>query len=304
VDPEKFSDDPLRALRLARFASKLGFKGEVQTLRLCARQDVAALPGERVRDELFGLLTGAHPANGLRHLAAMWSRDWFPELFAMMFTQQEAEWHPEICVWQHSIYVVEQLLALTDDPALLLAGLCHDIGKPVVTVRATEGRKAGRWIAHGHDEAGIEPATRLLARLAIDNGSRDRVLALVRAHLQPAEFYRIADRVGIGAFRRLAQRVDLDDLCKLARADMLGRPRGSDEAVRWFEERIKELVPTGKPPAPILLGRDLLALGLRPGPRIGELLKIVGERQLDGEVNTREEALALVASLLEGPRGG
>jgi tRNA nucleotidyltransferase (CCA-adding enzyme) len=103
---------------------------------------------------------------------------------------------------------------------------------------------------------------------------------------------RKAPHVGDGAFRRLAQKVDLELLARLARADCLGRTGEFDcSAMDWFLERARALGVEHQPPAPILLGRHLLALGVTPGPKVGEILKEVYELQLDGQVTTIEEAI-------------
>src|SRR5262249_29940951 len=101
-----------------------------------------------------------------------------------------------------------------------------------------------------------------------------------------------AANVGDGAFRRLAQKVDLELLARLARADCLGRTGRFDcSAMDWFLDRARALGVEHQPPAPLLLGRHLLALGLTPGPRIGEILKQVYEKQLDGEITSVEQGV-------------
>jgi tRNA nucleotidyltransferase (CCA-adding enzyme) len=108
-----------------------------------------------------------------------------------------------------------------------------------------------------------------------------------------------AGNVGDGAFRRLAQKVDLELLARVARADCLGRDGGFDcSAMDWFIERARSLGVEHQPPAPLLLGRHVLALGVPPGPRVGEILKQVYERQLDGVIATQDEAIAAAQSLV------
>jgi tRNA nucleotidyltransferase (CCA-adding enzyme) len=127
---------------------------------------------------------------------------------------------------------------------------------------------------------------------------RAQVLALVRDHLKPGEYYKKREEVGDGAFRRLARKCELDLLYRVAKADSLGRnadwvPREKwyDAAAQdWFIDRARELEVESKAPAPILLGRHLLEMGLQPGPRIGEITRAVYEMQLDGQVRTLEEA--------------
>jgi tRNA nucleotidyltransferase (CCA-adding enzyme) len=146
-----------------------------------------------------------------------------------------------------------------------------------------------------HEEAGVEPMERLLDRLNIHTidgfDVRGQVRGLVAQHLKPGMFHK-APVVTDGAFRRLAQKVDLELLARLARADCLGRSGGFDcSAMDWFIARARTLGVEHQPPPSLLMGRHLLALGLSPGPRIGEIIKEVYEKQLDGEVRTVEEAI-------------
>jgi tRNA nucleotidyltransferase (CCA-adding enzyme) len=153
-----------------------------------------------------------------------------------------------------------------------------------------------------HDQAGVEPTLRVLDRLNVHTidgfDVRDQVVGLVAHHLKPGMFYKAA-QVGDGAFRRLAQKVDLELLARLARADCLGRTGDFDcSAMDWFIERARSLGVEHQPPAPLLLGRHLLALGVSPGPRVGEILKQVYEKQLDGQIATVDEAVAEARRLL------
>ena len=120
---------------------------------------------------------------------------------------------------------------------------------------------------------------------------RGQVVGLVAHHLKPGMFHKAA-QVGDGAFRRLAQKVDLELLARVARADCLGRTGGFDcSAMDWFIERARALGVEHQPPGPLVLGRHLLALGLPPGPRMGEVLKQIYEKQLDGEITTVDEGI-------------
>jgi tRNA nucleotidyltransferase (CCA-adding enzyme) len=129
---------------------------------------------------------------------------------------------------------------------------------------------------------------------------RAQVLGLVTEHLRPSAFYKAKDTVRDGAFRRLAQKVDLELLVRFARADCHGRAGTFDcSAMDWFIERARSLGVEHRPPAPILLGRHLLELGVQPGPRMGEILRAVYELQLDGAVTTLDEARATAKPLIE-----
>jgi tRNA nucleotidyltransferase (CCA-adding enzyme) len=181
----------------------------------------------------------------------------------------------------------------------MLGAVCHDVGKPATTALID-----GRIRSLNHEEAGVEPATRLLDRLNVHTidgfDVRSQVLGMVAHHLKPGMFYK-AGNVSDGAFRRLAQKVDLELLARLARADCRGRSGNFDcSAMDWFIDRARALGVEHAPPKPILLGRHLLDLGIEPGPRMGALLKQVYEQQLDGEIRTVDEGVDAARRLLAG----
>jgi tRNA nucleotidyltransferase (CCA-adding enzyme) len=129
------------------------------------------------------------------------------------------------------------------------------------------------------------------------------VLALVADHLAPGHFHKSflkGAQVSDGAFRRLAQRVEPDLLYRVARADCLGRTGDfKPDAMEWFRAHVNELHIPVKAPEPILMGRHVLALGLQPGPRVGQITRAVYELQLDGQVTTLDEAIAAAQKLVE-----
>jgi tRNA nucleotidyltransferase (CCA-adding enzyme) len=219
-------------------------------------------------------------------------------------------------VFYHTGLTLDRARELIDDlpyakrVTVMLAALCHDFGKPATT-EFVEGRTRSR----GHDEAGVAPTEAFLDRLKIYTlegyDVRAQVVELVRAHLKPGEFYNRRAEITEGAFRRLARRCELDLLYRVARADTLGRNAPWVPRERWFDAvpqewfiaRARELAVEERPPAPLLLGRHLLALGLQPSPRIGEITRAVYEMQLDGRVRTLEEAQAAAEELIERAGG-
>jgi tRNA nucleotidyltransferase (CCA-adding enzyme) len=217
--------------------------------------------------------------------------------------EQEPEWHPEGDVWTHTLMVVDKARELNDDLArpesitVMLGAVCHDLGKPPTTAVID-----GRIRSMEHEEAGVAPTLSLLDRLNIHTidgfDVRAQVVGIVANHLKPGMFHKAAN-VGDGAFRRLAQKVDLELLARVARADCLGRTGGFDcSAMDWFLTRARALGVEHQPPPPLVLGRHLLALGLTPGPRVGEILKLIYEKQLDGEIRTVEEGIAMAEEIL------
>src|SRR5215831_18768501 len=313
VSPETFAEDSLRVLRAAQFAARFEFTVEPDTVKLCQAIDLSDLPAERIWGEMEKLLWRAQrPSIGLEWLRALGAvNQLFPELRALIDVPQEPEWHPEGDVWIHTLLTLDRAREIVDDLdyprqiTVLLAALCHDFGKPSTTAFID-----GRIRSREHEEGGVQPAIDFLDRLNIYTldgyDVRAQVLALVRDHLKPGEFYKRRDEVGDGAFRRLARKCELDLLYRVAQADSLGRnadwvPREqwyTAEAQEWFIERARELEVTTSAPAPILLGRHLLEFGLEPGPRIGEITKAVYEMQLDGRVRNLDEAKIAARELI------
>ena len=306
VDPATFADDSLRALRAVQFAARFEFQLEAQTAELCRYLPLDDLPAERIWGEFEKLLLQARaPSTGFQLAFDLGIvRQVLPEMLPLVGCEQEPEWHPEGDVWTHTLLVIDKARALNGDLdrprliAVMLGAVCHDLGKPPTTTFLD-----GRIRSLDHEQAGVEPTLSLLDRLNVHTidgfDVRTQVVGLVAHHLKPGAF-RKATNVGDGAFRRLAQKVDLELLARLARADCLGRTGNFDcSAMDWFIERARSLGVEHRPPAPLLLGRHLLALGLSPGPRIGEILKQVYEKQLDGEVTSVEagieEAKRLIA---------
>jgi tRNA nucleotidyltransferase (CCA-adding enzyme) len=306
VSVETFSEDSLRVLRAAQFAARFQFDIDAETVALCREIDLTDLPAERIWGELEKLLLrAAQPSIGLEWLRKLGAIEQiFPEIQSLIDVPQDREWHPEGDVFVHTKLVIDRARELIDDLSyprkvtVMLAALAHDFGKPATT-EFIDGRLRSR----GHEEAGVPPAESFLSRINIHTidgyNVREQVIALVREHLKPGEFYKKRDEVGEGAFRRLARRCEPDLLYRVARADSLGRnaewvPREQwygAEAQEWFIERSRELQVEQRPPDPILLGRHLIELGVEPGPQMGEITRVVYEMQLDGRVRTLDDAI-------------
>ncbi len=313
VSAETFAEDSLRVLRAAQFASRFEFDIDPDTVELCRAIDLSDLPAERIWGEIEKLLLqSSHPSTGLEWLRKLGVLEkLFPEIQSLIGVPQDPEWHPEGDVFVHTQLAIDRARELIDDLSyprqvtVMLATLAHDFGKP-----ATTQMIEGRWRSRGHEEAGVPPTESFLQRLNVHTIDgyhvRHQVIALVREHLKPGEFYKKQDEVGDGAFRRLARRCEPDLLYRVAKADSLGRnaewvPREKwygAEAQEWFIERIKELEVQQRPPEPLLLGRHLLELGVEPGPEMGEITRAVYEMQLDGRVRNLDEAIAEAKTLI------
>ena len=308
VDADTFGDDSLRVLRALQFAARFEFRIDSATQALCRRIPLNDLPAERIWGELEKLLLQAsRPSVGFSLALDLGViGQLFPELGALVSCPQEPEWHPEGDVWTHNLLVIDQARTRINDllraqqVTVMLGAVCHDFGKP-----ATTAHLDGRIRSRNHEEAGVAPTECFLDRLNLHSldgyDVRRQVIGLVLHHLKPGMWHRAREGVGGGAFRRLARKVDLELLARLAKSDCLGRTGTFDcSAMDWFLTRARALGVEHAAPRPLLLGRHLLALGLAPGPRIGSILSLVYERQLDGEVKTLEDAKQAARRFIDG----
>lgn len=300
VDPRTFADDSLRVLRALQFAARFELTMDPASKGLCRGIALDDLPAERTWGEFEKLLLRAErPSIGFalaRELGVI--EQILPEMVPLYDCPQDPEWHPEGDVWTHTLMVMDEArrrntdLARPEIAIIMLGAVCHDLGKPQTTIHVD-----GRIKSPGHEAEGVELATRILDRLNVHTldglDVRAQVLGLVAEHLRPSAFHKAKETVKDGAFRRLAQRVDLELLTRFARADCHGRGGAFDcSAMDWFIGRARSLGVEHRPPAPILLGRHLIAMGVAPGPRMGEILRAIYEQQLDGAVTTLQEAEA------------
>jgi len=313
VSSDTFGEDSLRVLRAAQFAARFQFQIDEPTVALCRQIDLSDLPPERIWGEIEKLLLLAErPSFGFQWLQKLTALErLIPEIASLIDVPQDPEWHPEGDVFIHTLLTIDRARELIEGLSyprrvtVMLAAVAHDFGKPPTTAFLD-----GRWRSRGHEEAGVGPTESFLNRLNVHTiegyDVRNQVIALVREHLKPGEFYKKKDEVGDGAFRRLARKCELDLLYRVASADSLGRnaewvPREKwydAEAQEWFIARAKELEVAQAAPNPILLGRHLVELGVQPGPAMGELTRAVYEMQLDGRVTNLEEAIAQAKRLI------
>ena len=310
VNPETFIEDSLRVLRAMQFAARFEFEIDPATVELCCSIDLSDLPAERIWAEVEKwLLNSDKPSIGFWAAIKLGiTEKLWPEIHALIGCPQEKEWHPEGDVDIHTAMVIDEARKLIDDLphpkklAVMLGALCHDFGKP-----ATTEFEDGRIRSKGHEDAGIKPTEDFLNGLNLQTidgyDVRKQVIALVADHLAPGQFYKSHEsgqKVSDGAFRRLAQRCEPDLLYRVARADCLGRTGDfKPDAMEWFIAKVNDLKIPVKAPEPILMGRHVMELGIKPGPRIGKITKAVFELQLDGKVSTLEEAIVAGKQILQ-----
>jgi tRNA nucleotidyltransferase (CCA-adding enzyme) len=324
TDPAAFPEDPLRVLRVARFASVLGFKVDPAITPIARGVDLSGLSSERVNDEMVKiLLRSPRPSIGLEELFRLGVLEtWYPELQALALVIQDPLFHPERdahghhTVWAHTKLAVDQAAALAGqaalpDPrklALLLAALFHDLGK-ASTTRWEYKRGRMAVTSCGHDIQSERAARKVLTRFRIQtwNGFNlgRMVPLLIRTHHRAGELWQNRAGVTKKAFNRLAAGVEgeIELLVLLDAADRAGRGtrlvRGLDRTARWLFKRFEELEVNRETIKPLVMGRDLLALGVPPGPDMGRLLKKLYQAQLDGLFETKAQGIAKARRLIE-----
>jgi poly(A) polymerase len=233
---------------------------------------------ERVQAELTRILTEGGARRGLELLEASGLLEHvLPEVQRLKGVPQPPDFHPEGDVWTHTLLVLGSLGPCT--PALGWAALLHDVAKPQTI------QFADRIRFHGHAEQGSALARGILTRLRCSNELIDAVVSLVGTHMR----FQDVPKMGEAAFRRFLRLPHLEDLLLLHRADCLGS-RKVPEMLERIARRRAKLTESDIRPQPLLRGHDLMELGYRPGPAMGEILRALEEEQLEGRLVSREAA--------------
>jgi len=330
VDPATFVEDPLRALRAVQLLARKAKTVDLSTKRLI--HDLvpaqADLPAERVFEEWRKLLLkGKRPSVGLELMNETGLLDLYPELAATRGVPQREDAHPEGDVWEHTKQATDIAAALRDRlppekrEALMFGTLLHDVGKavPGITVYESDVR-AGKFpadrigTAYGHDAAGEPLAAAFMDRMRAPKKLSKAVARLVREHMQPLQMG--SGNAKSAAYDRLARKLDeegadLDTLYYLSMSDSGGRTPGGavlseerlseiarEDSARRLAQHMEELRSRPAALTPLVQGRDLIAMGIKPGLTFKPLLEYAMSLQDEGM--GREEILARV---LERARG-
>lgn len=324
TDPAAFPEDPLRVLRVARLASVLGFRVDPSIYPIARSIDLKGLSIERINEELFKiLLHSPRPSVGLEEMFKLGVLEpWFPELQALTLVIQDSVFHPEKdefghhTVWAHTKLAVDQAAALarlTGLPApkkltLLLAALYHDLGKASTTRwEFKRGRMA--VTSCGHDIQSERAARKVLTRFGIRSWSgydiESLVPLLIRTHHRASELWQNREEVTRKAFNRLAAEVrgEIELLVYLDAADRAGRKprivRSLDREARWLLRKFEDLRVNKETIKPLIMGRDLIKLGVPPGPEMGRILKKLYRLQLDNGFETKAGGLEKARKIVD-----
>ena len=279
----RFAEDRLRMLRAVRFAAMLEYQIDPATLHAIQAQagSIREVSAERVRDELLRILRSGRARRGFELLdESRLLQHVLPEVSDMKGVAQPPQFHPEGDVWTHTLLMLDMLE--TDCSETLAAGvLLHDVGKPP-TYRVAPDRIR----FDNHVSVGARMAEAICRRLRLSVEQSKQVVALVENHLR----FKDVPQMRESTLRRFLRLEKFEEHLELHRLDCLSSHRNL-ENYEYVRRKMEELPPEEIRPQRLVTGDDLIAMGLKPGPRFGEILRSVEDAQLEGQVRTRQEAL-------------
>ena len=282
----RFEEDKLRMLRAVRFAARFEFAIEERTawamLQLAA--EIKQVSRERIRDELTRMLTEGHARRAFELLDTTGLlHEVLPEVERMKGVEQPPQFHPEGDVWVHTLLLLEKLPA--GCPATLAWGaLLHDVGKP-----ATFRVAPDRIRFDGHVEIGVKIAEAILRRLRFSTEETEQVLSLIENHMRFGDVMKMKE----STLKRFFRLPKFDEHLALHRMDCLSS-HGGLELFDFAKERYEQTPEEQVRPALLVTGCDLIAAGYKPGPTFKQMLALAEDAQLEGQIHSRDEGLALV----------
>lgn len=304
---EAFKEDPLRVLRGMQFAARFGFESEMMLdeYGYAMLDEYKDLPVERVWTEWEKLvLKGKKISCGLRVLL---NTEWiihYPELANLVDIAQDPEWHPEGDAFAHTMWVADAAVVIADREnlsdfdrkVLVLAAICHDLGKANTTVF-----KDGKWRSPGHDVSGVPLAESFLKSIACPIHIVERVKPLVRWHMAHCR-----KTFSLKSVRKLSVNMEpssIATLLLLIEADMNGRPplpKGLPQSALDLKKVADKLGVVRASLRPVIKGKELIALGLTPNKDFGRIIKAAFEAQIEGKFDNVATGLQWVQNFLKG----
>lgn len=280
----RFAEDRLRMLRAVRFATVLDYKIDHPTwdALLASAASINEISAERIREELLRIFRSPNRVRGWDLLdQSGLLRTILPELDAMKGCLQPEQFHPEGDVFKHTRLMLERLPEEVSAP-LILSVLFHDVGKPVTsTVDET-----GRIRFNEHDRIGAAMTESLMERLRFSRAEIDAVVEMVRQHM----VFKDVPNMRVAKLKRFMARPTFTEELELHRVDCASS-HGMMDNYEFLLRKREEFANEPIIPPPLIRGDDLIALGMKPGPKFGEILEAVETRQLEGELKDRQQAL-------------
>ena len=284
----RFTEDGLRLLRAVRFSATMGFEIEPQTraaIHECAPL-LNRISPERIRDEFSKILICPHRRRGVEILVETGLMlHIIPEFMKTIGCEQPPEWHPEGDVYTHTCIMLE-LLEPTAPLVLCLAVMLHDIAKPPCQTFGDRIR------FNGHDSMGADMADTILRRLRYPNDVIAATVPMVARHMQ----FMNVKQMRTAKLKRFMAEPTFPQEMELHRVDC-GSSNGFTDNYEFLEAKAQEFAAEPLIPPPLVTGRDLILLGLTPGPRFREILEIIQTEQLEGRILDRQPALDYLQAL-------
>jgi len=283
----RFGEDALRMMRAVRFACQLGFELDEDLLQALHANAalLAKISSERIAQELGKILCSGRARMGIELLVdSGLMQHIIPEMYALRGCRQPPQYHPEGDVYVHTMMMLERLQPGCE-LSLALGVLLHDIGKPA-TFRE---QSCGKISFHGHDKVGAEMSRVILRRLKFANYLLDGAVNLVARHMQ----FMHVKKMRNSTLRRFMAAENFMQELELHRLDCLCS-NGLLDNYEFLQQRVAELQNCLQLPEPILKGRDLVQLGMSPGPLFKTILDKIQELNLEGKILTKQQALVYV----------
>lgn len=307
TDIETFTDDPLRVLRGMQFVARFGLDVDPQTAQLCKSLKNKNLQQARVREEWMKFFTKCtQPSKGLEFLIETEWIDNYPELKGIVGVPQEPAHHPEGNVEKHTAYTMDAASRIADekgligdDKAILVASaLCHDLGKATTT--DTSGEKI---TSYGHHKESAKLTQSFLESIGMKKDISEVIVPLVEEHMAHIFFDPNSKKSTVLHLAEKLNKATIKQLEMVIRSDMAGRPPlegGLPDKAEYMIELAKEKgVYSGKA-QDLISGAELLSLSptIYQSKELGNVLRDIKEKQLRGDINTKDEAFAYAREIL------
>ncbi|MFM7604842.1 MAG: CCA tRNA nucleotidyltransferase [Prosthecobacter sp.] len=287
---KRFEEDHLRLMRAVRFATVLGFDIEQVTWEfVCALADkICSVSMERIREEFIKILLHENRVRGFDLLVnSGLMAHILPEILALQGCDQPPQFHPEGDVFVHTRLMLSLLPAQVSLP-LVMSVLLHDIAKPATQTRDAD---TGRIRFNGHDKLGAEMTAAIMRRMKFPNDVIEPTVVAVEHHMTFME----VKKMRTATLKRMLSRPTIDDELMLHRVDCLGS-NGKLDNYEFVLAKQEEFANAPLVPPRLVTGLDLMQIGWAPGPELGKLLNDIQTLQLDGQLTTKEQAIAWAES--------
>jgi poly(A) polymerase len=289
-EPERrFTEDKLRMLRAVRFAARFRYSIDPDTFAAIKKHapEIHSVSAERIRDELSKLLTEGAARRGFEVLdESGLLRELLPEISDMKGVNQPPEYHPEGDVWMHTRMMLDGLPPGASR-TLAWGVLLHDVGKPPTFRPASETGDRIRF--DGHVEVGVRMAEAICRRLRFANEETEQVKTLVANHMK----FKDVAQMRKSTLKRFVRQPRFSEHLELHRLDC-SASHGRLDAYQAVQDFLAATPPEQVRPPRLINGDDLLSMGFQAGPAFQRILTAVEDGQLDGVLQTREQAVAFV----------